>query len=570
MPISVWVTQDLTSGEFKNVYYNASVTYDPDSQWQDPLGYHKLILSSLRTLQSYYNGSERYEHETTDRFGNPRTVKYQYIGKLADSQCWQADSQSINGDELAADTKNVCWSPAGGVSAMTGGDATELGTTHGAAEIVDKVTASSGLYATLSQNGTLEVVQSGIPTLVNYSSCSGPFSDIQQGQSANFDPIFLALSPSGQVCRFAWSGSGTPQIEVDTSPPFSGLAGGPPVELPGQYRSQWALDTFGAIWETHDTSPNSPSSPITWKNYTDPGSVNDGFRPILFWPFYPSIPVQATLYGFFLSDELNPYILYLANGDTQPSVSQFPSSANVNDILTFLHLAPVGPTQPSPVVAGILEDQNFTYSVWNPPYSSLINPAEGFLDWVNVDLGGPALSVEPWHFDGLNGPDDGVFIVMQNSTVVTMQLTPSGTSPWGVPRLIPLPSGEGPLIGALDISFDKFGTTNNPYLGRALVGTYPVVNVTTLSYQGSGVWVVDTNWEPFTTVKSPPDETGFPPITALSHVTANTTAPPSDLTPEQNALLLRLGELLPSYTTLSFDAPQWMQSWPLNNSYAGK
>ncbi|KAH6635430.1 hypothetical protein B0J18DRAFT_472556 [Chaetomium sp. MPI-SDFR-AT-0129] len=488
MSISVWVTQDLTSGEFKNVYYNASVTYDPASQWQDPLGYHKLIVSSLRTLQSYYNGSESYEHETTDRFGNTRTVQYRYIGKLADSQCWQADSQSINGDELAADTKNVCWSPAGGVSAMTGGDATELGTTHGAAETVDKVAASSGLYATLSQNGTLEVVQGGIPILVNYSSCSGPFSDIQQGQSANSDTqLLLGLSPTGQ-----------------------------------------------------------------------------------FWPFHPSIPVQATLYGFFLSDELNPYILYLANGDTQPSVSQFPSSANVNDILSFLHLAPVGPTQPNPVVAGILEDQNFTYSVWNPPaYSALINPAEGFLDWVGVDLGGPALSVEPWHFDGAGGPDDGVFIVMQNSTVVTMQLTPSGASPWGAPSLIPSPNGEGPFIGALDISFDKFGTPNNPYQGRALVGTYPLVNVTTLSYQGSGVWAVDgTDWEPFTTVKSPPDETGFPPTTALSQVSANATAPPVDLTPDQSALLLRLGGLLPSYTMMSFDDPQWMQSWPLNNSYA--
>lgn len=83
------------------------------------------------------------------------------------------------------------------------------------------------------------------------------------------------------MCRFAWSESGPPQIEVDNTPPFSGLAGGPPVELTGQYRSQWALDTFGAIWETHDTSPNSRSTPIKWTNLTDPGSVNDGFRPIL-------------------------------------------------------------------------------------------------------------------------------------------------------------------------------------------------------------------------------------------------------------------------------------------------
>lgn len=73
------------------MYYNASVTYDPASQWQDPLGYHKLIVSSLRTLQSYYNGSETYEHETTDRFGSPRTVEYRYIGKVGidplDSGC---------------------------------------------------------------------------------------------------------------------------------------------------------------------------------------------------------------------------------------------------------------------------------------------------------------------------------------------------------------------------------------------------------------------------------------------------------------------------------------------------
>lgn len=79
------MTQDLTSGEFNSVYYNASVTVDSNSQQEDPLGYHKLVMSSLRTLQSYYNGSGSYEHETTDRFGNPRTVEYQYIGKVSNS-----------------------------------------------------------------------------------------------------------------------------------------------------------------------------------------------------------------------------------------------------------------------------------------------------------------------------------------------------------------------------------------------------------------------------------------------------------------------------------------------------
>ena len=81
--ISIWVTQDLFSGEFKTVYYNASVAADPTAvPPEDPLGYQKLVVSSLRTLQSYYNGSESYEHVTNDRFGNPRTVQYTYIGKV--------------------------------------------------------------------------------------------------------------------------------------------------------------------------------------------------------------------------------------------------------------------------------------------------------------------------------------------------------------------------------------------------------------------------------------------------------------------------------------------------------
>jgi hypothetical protein len=66
------------------------------------------------------------------------------MSQLGDAQCWQADSSSVNEDELAEDSKKVCWSPMGGVSNMTGGDATELGTIRDQSEVIEKAVASSG------------------------------------------------------------------------------------------------------------------------------------------------------------------------------------------------------------------------------------------------------------------------------------------------------------------------------------------------------------------------------------------------------------------------------------------
>jgi len=112
-----------------------------------------------------------------------------------------------------------------------------------------------------------------------------------------------------------------------------------------------------------------------------------------FWPFHPTIQVQATVYGFFSTDDLTTYVLYQANGNTEPSISNFPSLNNVEEILSFLDLAPVGPNQAIPMVAGVGEDQNFYYTKWNPPHLGLINPADGFSDWMTLDLGSPAMSV---------------------------------------------------------------------------------------------------------------------------------------------------------------------------------
>lgn len=105
------------------------------------------------------------------------------------------------------------------------------------------------------------------------------------------------------------------------------------------------------------------------------------------------IQVAASIHGFFVSDDLTAYILYEANGNNVPSVSDFPSLNVVEERLSFLQLAPVGPSSSEPAVAAIGEDQNFYYSIWNPSNPGLINPADGFSDWQVLDLGGPALKV---------------------------------------------------------------------------------------------------------------------------------------------------------------------------------
>jgi hypothetical protein len=74
------------------------------------------------------------------------------------------------------------------------------------------------------------------------------------------------------------------------------LAGGPFVELPGRYRSQWALDTVGAIWGTYDTSPTPSQGRPIWTNYTDPENLVIGTRAVQVSPrlyFYPTLTYDA-------------------------------------------------------------------------------------------------------------------------------------------------------------------------------------------------------------------------------------------------------------------------------------
>ncbi|KAF2272772.1 uncharacterized protein EI97DRAFT_461713 [Westerdykella ornata] len=515
---SIWTTQDLSSGEFKNVYYNASTSQEAE----DPLGYKKLIVSALRTLQSYYNGSEAYEHISSDRYGNSRTVHYKYIGKLGDAQCWQADGTSVNEDEIAADSKRVCWSPAGGVSNMTGGDATELGTIRDESEVIAKVVASSRSYAELSENGTLEVVSMGEHTTIQ-PGLGGPWIDLQQGAPLDeWRSTFFALNSDGELYRQIWQGSSIEE-ERYSNITFSELAGGPPVELPGRYRSQWALDTVGAIWVTYDTTPTPPpiGMPL-WTNYTDPENLVIGTRAIQLSPFHNSvIQVAASIYGFFVSDDLTAYILYQANGNNFPSVSDFPSLNVVEERRSFLQLAPVGPSSSQPVITAIGDDESFYYSVWNPANPGLINPADGFSDWQVLDLGGPASKLEPWRIQEGFSWDEGIFVVMKDSTVLSIQRDPTSATGWGTPQHVAAPQETGTggnIIGAIDVSFDRSTELQAAQPGKAFVGTFSGINVSTIAYQGSGSWIVDESWKPFLNYipfeqPAPPPEHGFPAMT---------------------------------------------------------
>jgi hypothetical protein len=113
------------------------------------------------------------------------------------------------------------------------------------------------------------------------------------------------------------------------------------------------------------------------------------------WPFHNSvIQVAAQIYGFYLSDDLTVYILYEANGSTVPSVSDFPSMNVVEERLSFVQLAPVGPLSSNPAVVAIgEEDQQLYYSTWNPAIPGLINPADGFTDWQVTNISGQAMKV---------------------------------------------------------------------------------------------------------------------------------------------------------------------------------
>jgi hypothetical protein len=133
-------------------------------------------------------------------------------------------------------------------------------------------------YAVLSENGTLEVVSQGEHTTIQ-PGLGGPWVDLQQG--VPFDlwrSTFFALNVDGEIWRQMWQGSGI-ETERYGNITFSVLAGGPPVELPGRYHSQWALDTVGAIWGTYDATPAPSHSPI-WTNYTNPENMVIGNRVV--------------------------------------------------------------------------------------------------------------------------------------------------------------------------------------------------------------------------------------------------------------------------------------------------
>ena len=103
--------------------------------------------------------------------------------------------------------------------------------------------------------------------------------------------------------------------------------------------------------------------------------------------------MQADIYGFYISENLNPYILYTSRGSGVPSMSQYSSLNNVEAVSSLLQLAPVAPVSATPMVAAVSENQQFVYSTWQPENLGLINLADGFMDWKALDLGGEVMKV---------------------------------------------------------------------------------------------------------------------------------------------------------------------------------
>lgn len=102
----------------------------------------------------------------------------------------------------------------------------------------------------------------------------------------------------------------------------------------------------------------------------------------------------AFVYGFYISDNLNSYILFSPitsqfGGPTEPpTASEFPSLNNVNDQIPVLQLAPVGIwVNPFPFtkVAAVSAEQKFLYSSWDTSINAL-NPADTFTDWKDWTL----------------------------------------------------------------------------------------------------------------------------------------------------------------------------------------
>ena len=97
--------------------------------------------------------------------------------------------------------------------------------------------------------------------------------------------------------------------------------------------------------------------------------------------------VGAVIFGFFLDQEDDAYVLFDANGGAGPTFSRVPSMSMIEDSFPFKELAPVGPRSKKPMLVAVTLDGQFKYSRWIPPSRGLTDPSEGFAAWESLDFG---------------------------------------------------------------------------------------------------------------------------------------------------------------------------------------
>ncbi|KAI9751030.1 MAG: dihydrolipoamide dehydrogenase precursor [Chaenotheca gracillima] len=568
----VWVTQDTTSGEFQNVYYN--VTSDPTPA-MDSMGFQKLIVASLKTIQAYHENLEYYEHEVKDRSGNVKTVAYSYLGKLGDNPCWQVESETVNEDAYENENRTMCWSTtSGGVVNSASGDAVELGTKRIQALVVEDIAVSSGLFITTSQDDTLEL--SSLTMQVQSPNANFNVTDIGFPSTPMFgsttEEVFL-LGDNGVLWRRlyliqsgSWVLNETTQGYAGQPTPFSALSGGPLIDISNSLNhAMYAIDAVGAIWVC---SAQNAVDRGPWTSITNPEDMALGLRAVGFWPFHsPQFQSEAVfIFGFYISDNMNSYVLFSEVDQTgapvgAPISSEFPSMNNVNDQVAVLQLAPVG-VHNYVMVTAVSAQQTFLYSTWNPgTATALDNPADGFMDWTVLDLGGRVLQIVPWAYR--DPEEEGVLVVMEDSTLLSIEVDAHSQTGWGVPRVV-VDENSNPIMGVASVAFDRLSLQDGRATGAhlAVVSRYGAGEASTLDYKENGLWVLSQSWTPFLQEYSAGQdapEQGYPASTASNQANAifNGSAPSNN----QNKPLPP-GIAQNTFAHLPFDDPAWTQTEP--------
>ncbi|RYP00086.1 hypothetical protein DL766_010502 [Monosporascus sp. MC13-8B] len=289
----VYVTQNLSSGEFCNVYWNQSVTAAWPGNEQDPAGFTKLVVSALRTLQAHYSPQEIFSVERPSRFGRLRNITYNYIGTISNSDdpCWQAEAESVNRDQYEYFQKQICWSSQGGVSHATTGDSAVVGSLDTPANLPLMSSILADFSIVMSQDNSATMYYD---TQRLYNPGLGTVNDIGAGYlGSDLSTYIFTVDAQGVLVRWTLNGYVPTEKAIGNiqPTPFVTYAGISLPEMAAEVKHVWAVGARGAICSYNENStsyiPLDPSEAYTdWKaldlgigvRHVEPFHFPQGFR----------------------------------------------------------------------------------------------------------------------------------------------------------------------------------------------------------------------------------------------------------------------------------------------------